>query len=168
MPDGGPRYQLIDGELHGNPTPGVFHQEIAWNLSQIFGRYLEDHPAGRFYLAPYDVYLSRHDVVQPDLLFIEHSRLHLRQDDGLHGAPDLAIEILSPSTALLDTKSKRALYARSGVKELWIVDPVRHQIHRYDFSRSATEPVRVLGEGETFGSPLLPGLTVDATAVFRR
>ena len=73
MPDDGRRYQLIDGELHLAPAPNSFHQEIVWNLSQILGLYLSEHPVGKVYLSPYDVYLSEHDVLQPDLLFFQRT-----------------------------------------------------------------------------------------------
>jgi len=78
MPEDGRRYQLIDGELHMTPAPNSYHQEIVWNLSQILGSYLRQHPMGRVYLAPYDVYLSEGDVVQPDLLFLSNARKNLR------------------------------------------------------------------------------------------
>ncbi len=168
LPEGGPRYQLVEGELHRAPAPGSFHQEIVWNLSQTLGEYIKDHPIGRVYLAPYDVYLSEHDVVQPDLLFVAEDRMHLRQEDGLHGPPDLVVEVLSPSTALLDKNNKRVVYARAGVKEMWLVDPTLRQIHLYDFARDAAKAVRILDEGETFTTSLLPDLVVATTDVFRR
>ena len=168
MPDDGRRYQLIDGELHMAPAPNSYHQEIIWNLSGILVRYLDAHPVGRIYPAPYDVYLSGHDVVQPDLLFLATAHQHLRQEDGLHGAPDLVIEVLSVSTSQLDKKTKRAIYARGGVKEMWLVDPILQQVHLYDFARDPAKAVRLVEDDETFGSPLLPGLVVSAADIFRR
>jgi Uma2 family endonuclease len=89
-------------------------------------------------------------------------------DDGVRGAPDLVIEVVSPSTAQLDKTAKRRVYARSGVKEMWLVDPVLRQIHLYDFARDPAKAVRIVDEDESFGSPLLPGLTISATDVFAR
>jgi Uma2 family endonuclease len=168
LPEGGPRYQLVDGEFHMAPAPNSYHQEIVWNLSQILGRFINENPVGRIYLAPYDVYLSKHDVVQPDLVFLASDRQHLRQEDGLHGAPDLVIEVLSVSTSQLDKKTKRALYARLGVKEMWLVDPILQQVHLYDFARDPARAVRLVEDDETFGSALLPGLIVSAAEVFKR
>jgi Uma2 family endonuclease len=168
LPEAGPRYQLVEGELHMAPAPNSYHQEIVWNLSRIFVRYLDGHPVGRVYLAPYDVYLSQHDVVQPDLLFLAKDRQQMRQEDGLHGAPDLVVEVISPSTAQLDKKTKRAIYAHAGVKELWLIDPILLQIHLYDFARDLAKAVRILDEDESFTSALLPGLTVVAAEVFKR
>ncbi len=164
----GTRYQLIEGELIMSPSPNLNHQQIIWNFIRIFDRHLEKNPVGRAFVSPFDIYLSDHDVVQPDLLFISTARLSILADDGLHGAPDLAIEVLSPSTAQLDKKSKRILYARHGAKELWLVDPLLLQIQVYDFARDTAKPVRLVEENETFSTPLLPGLTVSAAEVFKR
>jgi Uma2 family endonuclease len=92
----------------------------------------------------------------------------MRQEDGLHGAPDVVVEVISPSTAQLDKKTKRAIYAHAGVKELWLIEPILLQIHLYDFARDPIKAVRILDEDESFTSALLPDLTVVAAEVFRR
>ncbi len=107
-------------------------------------------------------------MVQPDLLFVARANLGILSDDGAHGAPDLVIEVLSSSTAQLDKKRKRLIYARAGVKELWLVDPLLLQIQRYDFARDVARPVQLIEEVETFSTPLLPGLTLSAAEFFRR
>ena len=164
----GSRYQLIEGDLIMAPAPNMFHQSIAWNLSQLLGGYLATRPVGRAFFAPCDVYLSEHDVVQPDVLFVANANLGILQDDGVHGAPDLVIEVLSPATAQLDKKSKRRIYARAGVKELWLVDPLLLQIQLYDFARDRAKPVRLIEEDESFTTALLPGLTISVAEIFRR
>jgi Uma2 family endonuclease len=168
MPEDGRRYQLIDGELHMAPAPSLYHQTVSWNLAGLLSQYLKKHPVGQAFCAPCDVYLDVHNVVQPDLLLVANAHLGLLADDGIHGAPDLVIEILSPSTALLDTKTKRAIYARAGVKELWVVDPTLRQVHLYDFARDAAKAMRLVEDDETFGSPLLPGLDILAAEIFKR
>jgi Uma2 family endonuclease len=164
----GTRYQLIEGELIMSPAPNRYHQEIAWNLSQIIGRYLTQNPLGRAYFAPFDVYLSEHDVLQPDVLFVANEHLSRLTEDGMQGAPDLAIEVLSPSTAQMDKKSKRLIYARAGTKELWLVDPLLSQIQRYDFAQDTAKPVQLIEENEIFSTPLLPGLDFSAAEIFKR
>jgi len=164
----GARYQLVEGDLIMSPAPNRTHQKIIWNLSQLLGRFLTEQAAGEVFLAPFDVFLSEHDVVQPDVFFVARENLGLLAEDGLHGAPDLVIEILSPSTAQLDKKSKRRVYARAGVKEMWLVDPLLLQIQRYDFSRDPAKPVQLIEEDETFSTPLLPGLVCTAKEVFKR
>jgi Uma2 family endonuclease len=167
MPEGS-RYQLVEGDLIMSPSPNRFHQRIVWNLSQLFGRHIAAHPVGEVCLAPFDVYLSEHDVVQPDVLFVARENLGIIAEDGIHGAPDLVIEVLSPATAQLDKKTKRRVYARAGVKEMWLVDPLLLQIQRYDFTRDQAKPVQLIEEDESFATPLLPGLSVAAAEIFRR
>jgi Uma2 family endonuclease len=164
----GTRYQLVEGELLMAPAPNRFHQDIVWNLSQILGQFLRGHPVGKAYIAPLDVYLGEHDVFQPDVIFVSNGRRHILADDGAHGAPDLVIEVVSPSSAQLDKKRKRGVYARVGVKELWLVDPILLQIHVYDFARDVAKAVRLVDEDETFECAILPGLTIAAADVFRR
>jgi len=168
IPDGS-RYQLLEGELYAmSPSPKYTHQLIVWNLVGLFSRYLERHPVGRAFVGPFDVFLSENDVVQPDIFFVAKDGLSAVQEDGVHGAPDLVIEILSPSTAQLDKKQKRLIYAKAGVKELWLVDPLLLQIQRYDFARDTAKPVQFLEENETFSTPLLPDLTLAAAEIFKR
>lgn len=164
----GTRYQLIEGELILSPSPNRFHQEILWNLAGIFSAYLKQKPVGRAYFGPFDVYLTEHNVFQPDILFVGKANLGRFADDGLHGAPDLAIEVLSPRAAGLDKKNKRRVYAQMGVQELWLVDPLLLQIQIYEFAKNPAKPTRILEEDETFSTPLLPDLTLSAAEIFKR
>jgi len=97
--EGPPYHQLIEGELFMSPSPNRYHQDIVRNLAFVLMRYLATHPEGVLYLAPMDVYLDDINVYEPDILFVSNARRDLLQDDGIHGAPDLVVEILSPSTA---------------------------------------------------------------------
>ena len=88
----------------------------------LLRNYLAHRATGRVYPAPVDVVLSQVDVVQPDLVFVSNDRLHLVTETSIQGAPDLVVEILSPSTARLDRGRKMDAYARFGVREYWIAD----------------------------------------------
>lgn len=163
----GTRCQLIDGGLVMEPSaPSRFHQEIVGNLHVILRPFVMKRRMGRVYLAPFDVYLSDHDVLQPDLCYFSKARLDRLTDAGAQGAPDLAIEVVSPWTARLEKNRKREIYHRDGVLEYWLIEPNLCQIHVYDFTRDALKPVRLVDEDETFESPLLPGLTIDGREVF--
>jgi Uma2 family endonuclease len=164
----GSRYQLVEGELIRAPAPNRFHQEIISNLHVLLSNHVRTHRLGKVYFAPFDVYLGEHDVFQPDVIFVSKERHHIFTDDGAHGAPDLVIEIISPSSAQLDKKQKRRVYAQAGVKEMWLVDPILLQIHLYDFARDPAKPVRMVDEDETFATPILPGLTLAAAEIFKR
>ena len=78
---------------------------------------------GEVRIAPFDVQFSDEDILQPDLLFIKNEKLNLVRNKGLFGAPDLVIEVLSPSTSYLDYQEKKVIYEKFGVQEYFIVDP---------------------------------------------
>ena len=118
------RYELLDGELVVAPAPRIPHQRVAVELGTRLHTFVKDSGLGEILFAPCDVLLSNTDVVQPDLLFVSRERGDiLLGGDNVRGAPDLVIEILSPSTSGLDRTLKRRLYARYGVREYWLVDP---------------------------------------------
>src|SRR5262245_52678018 len=94
-PDG-TRYQLVEGELHlMSPGPNRFHQDIVLNLGTMLRAYLDRNPVGKVYVSPLDVYLDNYNVVQPDVIFVSNERREILRDDGIHGAPDIAMEVLS-------------------------------------------------------------------------
>src|SRR5437588_6676657 len=96
LPENGPRYQLIEGALYMAPAPNRYHQDISRNLEYILLDYLEEHPIGKLYDAPFDVYFDKHNVFQPDIVFVSKSRLSILTKAGAEGAPDFVVEILSP------------------------------------------------------------------------
>jgi Uma2 family endonuclease len=168
LPETGPRYQLVEGDLYMAPAPNRQHQSISRNLEYILMRYLEDHPIGELYDAPFDVYLSNVDVFQPDILFVSEQNGRILTDAGAEGAPDLVIEILSPKTRQLDLVQKRRVYAREGVRELWIIDPEPQTVTIYRFEENLSEPAATLLETEQLVTPIFPGLEIDLQRVFKR
>ena len=161
------RYQLVEGDLYlMSPAPNLFHQDIVGNIYRLVRNHVEKHRLGRVFMAPADVYLSEHDVVQPDVFFVATAHLAILKDDGAHAAPDLVAEVLSPGSVALE-KTKRRVYARHGVKEYWLVDPTLRQIHLYEFAQNPAKAVRILDDIESFESAQLPGLAVSAAEVFR-
>jgi Uma2 family endonuclease len=89
-------------------------------------------------------------------------------DAGVEGTPDFVVEILSPSNAHLDKKAKLRVYARTGVKEFWMVDPETRLVHVYQLQNDAQRPAATYAEGDTFSSPHFPGLAIRGTEVFKR
>jgi len=166
MPDDGKRREIIDGELYATPSPVNYHQKILFNLTLALGKFLEDHPLGELRFAPLDVILSEHDVLEPDLFLVLNEHRDILQD-WVHGAPDLVIEILSPSTEARDRGIKLKAYARNGVGEYWIVDPNTQVIEIY---RRATEGFHLAVtcvKEMTVETPLLLGFSLAAASVFK-
>ena len=166
LPETGPRYQLVDGDLYMAPAPNRFHQEISRNLEFLLMKYLEEHPVGVLYHAPFDVYLTETDVFQPDILVVLNKHRHILTDAGAEGCPDFVVEILSPKTRRLDLENKMRTYARMGVQELWIIDPDSLQILVYQFSKDLSNPVEKFQVGDVLRSALFPGFHADLRTVF--
>ena len=167
LPETGPRYQLIEGDLYMAPAPNRFHQDVSRNLMITLANYLSVHPIGVLYDAPFDVYLTEIDVFQPDLLIVLNENRAILTDAGTEGAPDFVVEILSPKTRRLDLVNKKRVYARIGVKELWIIDPDQIEISVYRFDQDSNEPVAKLNGRQAISSPLLPGLSIQLPEIFR-
>jgi Uma2 family endonuclease len=169
MPDDGLRHEIIDGVLYVSPSPGLPHQFALGKLYQAVANFLDANPVGEVYLAPFDVVFTRHDVVEPDLLFITTERLAVLTERNVSGAPDLVVEVLSPSTRRVDLTLKRALFEREGVKEYWIVDPIHGtvEVSRREGERLVACEALSRAHGDVLKSPLLPGFEIAVVRVFR-
>jgi Uma2 family endonuclease len=115
--------QLINNQLIMSPAPSFTHQKVLMDISGRIHAFLEKNPIGIVLVAPFDVYLNMRNAFQPDIIFVGTEKKHLIQENGLHGAPDIAIEILSPKTAKYDLEDKMHVYAQKGVQEYWIIEP---------------------------------------------
>jgi Uma2 family endonuclease len=163
------RYELLGGELVMVPAPLTYHQRVSRNILYMLWDFVKDHDLGEVYDAPIDVVLGppgKEDVVQPDILFIAKDRLSIVLREEIRGAPDLIVEIFSPSTAERDRRYKKRLYARQRVKELWYVDPEEKTIAVLKWTRKGFQRVALYEKGERLLSPLLPGLTLPLEEVF--
>jgi Uma2 family endonuclease len=170
FPDDGKRHELIDGEHYVTPSPSIGHQDILGSLHLLIGAYLEVHKIGRVFVAPLDTILSRFDVVEPDLLFISEAReAELLSGQWVTGAPDLAVEIGSPSTRARDETIKRRLYERTRVLEYWFVDPeiAMIPVYRREGDRFANPSELSRKAGDVLTTPLLPGLEMPLARIFR-
>ena len=161
------RYELLDGELIMAPAPNLGHQRIDARLGSRMVLFVERQGLGEVFFAPCDVVLSDTDVVQPDLLFVSREREHiLLGDDNVQGAPDLVVEILSPSTAGRDRTVKSALYARHGVKEYWLADPEAKTITVMLLGEAGFKVEAIYGKGQALTSPTLEDFTVNLDEIF--
>lgn len=120
----GTRIQLIENNLVISPEPLDRHQLVISEVFPDFAIHVRKNKLGTCRVAPYDVYLDKNNAFQPDIVFISNDRIKFIEEDGLHGAPDLVIEVLSPSTAKYEVSEKKEAYEKAGVKEYWIIDPI--------------------------------------------
>src|SRR3989338_6289578 len=158
----GTRYEIIEGELFMTPSPRTVHQRLIVKLFRIIDNFVRGKNLGEVFVAPYDVVLSKHDIVQPDILFVSKENSHLITELNLQGAPDLVVEILSPSIEDRDSILKKKLYAAFGVKEYWIADPAKKSVKLFNLGKKGYMDVET---GNILKSLLLKGLEIDISGL---
>ena len=160
------RYELIGGEFYMAPAPLIRHQVILRTLLSLLWPFVRDNGLGQVYSAPVDVIFSNEDVLQPDLIFVAADRQGIVTERACEGAPDLVIEILSPSTGQRDRELKRKVYANYGVKEYWLVDPESHSVQVLRLGDADFTDCGMFRSGSSISTPLLPRLELPVSDVF--
>ena len=165
-PEDGRRYELHDGEVFVVPAPLPWHQLVALAVADIVRGYARE-LGGFCVVSPIDIVFSEFDVLQPDVVYFSPERMHLVDIKRvIRHAPDLCVEVLSPSTAATDRGKKMQMFARYGVREYWIVDPASESIEVYELE-SAGYVLRLKASGlEPVSPPVLPGLSFPAGSLF--
>ncbi len=167
LPETNRRCELLGGSLVCEPSPSYDHQWIVGNLYLLL-RTAAERAGGRVILGPLDTVLSREEawVVQPDLVYISRARQGIVTGRGLAAPPDLAIEVVSPSSRGKDPRLRPSLYARYGIREYWIVEPPRRGVEALVLAGGRYVLLGTFGPGDRLRSRVLPGLDADAGAVF--
>ena len=166
LPDDGRRYEIIEGELLMSPAPVTKHQFVKQTLQFHLLKFANKRKSGVILDAPTDVVFSDTDIVQPDILFIAKANLHKITDANIQGAPDLIVEILSPTTAATDRGAKKLLYERYGVKEYWLVDPDSETVEIYTLQAGRYELAQHAEKTGTVHSVLMPGFSMEVADIF--
>lgn len=158
------RWEIIDGEAWDmSPAPSLKHQRVLYNLSTIFGIFFHGKPCQPFF-APTDVVLDETNIVQPDLLVVcDKSKM---TPANIQGAPDLVVEILSPSTSLKDRRVKKALYERFGVREYLLIHPEDEVLDRFTLVDGKYDVGEVFGWDETVTLTAFPELVLKLWELF--
>lgn len=165
LPEGSP-YQLIRGMLVKSPPPVPYHQGLAGKLHLIFAE-LEKQGKGKVYFSPIGVYLTDTETYQPDLIFIDSSRLEIIGEKKIEGPPDIVVEILSPNTAYYDLRHKMEMYEKYGVKEYCIIDPPAKTVELYQNGEDGYELKTKAKKEGCVTSTLYPDLSVKAEELFK-
>ena len=150
----------------GRPSPDTLHQTIVGNLFAKLWHHVRKHRLGGVFVAPYDVVFTPSTVLGPDVIFVSNSRLHIIGKENLSGPPDLAVEVLSESTAQVDREIKPKQYALYGVPEFRLVDPEGETITIFRLKDREYELVEELRFGDTLTSPLFPGLRLPVSSLW--
>lgn len=166
FPEDGMRHEILDGEHYMSPSPAAKHQLVSSNLQYLLSRQVRATRAGRVFTAPFDVLLSTHDIVEPDLIFISAARMAILTEKNIQGAPDLLIEILSPGTRKRDEGLKRQRYEKLGVEEYWLVEPDEEWVRVYRRAGGGYAHAAERKPGAVLTTPLLPGLEIPLAEIF--
>jgi Uma2 family endonuclease len=134
--------ELINETLYMSPAPTSNHQRISRKLTIAISTFVENKNLGEVFYAPLDIYFDEHaNVVQPDIIFIPTHKSESIEISGMHGVPDLIIEILSPGNSKHDKVIKKDLYEKFGVKEYWIVNPDTKESIGYELKEGAYKEI---------------------------
>ena len=166
-PDDGNRYEVIDGDLYMTPPPVVIHQRGGGRLYRILGNYLDANPIGEVFIAPIGLTLDDANGLQPDIVYVSNARRDIVKERGIEGAPDLVVEVLSPSTEARDRGVKWRRYAAAGVPHYWLLAPRTRSLEAYALTESGYELGGTYGPGSMFRAALFPNLDIPIDALWR-
>ncbi len=166
FPEDGHRYEIIDGDLLVTPSPVTHHQRVLRALFRAVDAHVVKLSLGEVFFAPLDVYFSEQTVVEPDLIYVSRARQGQVKAKYIQGAPDLAVEILSPSSIQNDRKRKFDAYARYGIPHYWIVDPDARTVDEYRLEGTTYRLVARLEGETTFRPGLFPELELPLATLF--
>ncbi len=161
------RYDVVNGVLIMAPSPTRKHQEILGQLYFLMRQFLEEHRLGNAFIAPLDVVVEREPLKtrQPDLLFVNNERAEILHDI-VEGAPDLVVEVLSPSNSRADIQDKLDDYAGLGVRECWLVSPEGRTVEVLTAAEGGWERASLSGVGDHVTSDVLEEFVVAVSDIF--
>lgn len=166
LPDDGRHYEIVNGVLLLMSSPNRSHQKTIGELFAYLRTHVQTTGLGEVYVAPFDVELAPDVVFQPDVLVVLNAGLEKVTEEGIIGAPDLVVEIASPSTAVFDRLTKYEKYALAGVPEYWIVNPEKRTVEVLVVEASGYHSLGIFQGQETLPSHILPGLPVHVEQFF--
>lgn len=168
LPEDGNRYEIYEGELEVTAAPVPRHQRVVGKLFRRLSTHVEKHDLGEVLIAPMDVKFSDVAVVEPDLIFVSQARTGIIGERFIAGAPDLVVEVLSPSTATRDRRTKRSLYARYEVPHYWLFDPDARTAEALELVGSRYRLGARASEDESFTARPFPDLAISLADVWVR
>jgi len=167
LPNDGKRYEIINGVLFVANAPNLDHQFAVMEIAAELRNYAKAEGLGHVYVAPCEVHLSeRSKPVQPDIFFVRQERLPERRAAFFDGAPDLIVEVISPSSIRLDRVTKFTEYEQTGVQEYWLADPVAHIVEVYVLSNGEYALLGTFQKEETIQSQIFIDIKIMVNNIF--
>ena len=172
VPEDGKRYEIIGGALYANAAPNTYHQAILGRLYIAFNKQIAEAKHGLVFLAPFDVQLDQHTVIQPDLTIIRNDRRSDLTEAKFDGVPSMVIEIISPSNPSHDRDLKRKLYEQTEIAEYWMVDPEQKTVEQLVLSdgvyevKEASASTATSTATSTVALSIIPETLIDIAGLF--
>lgn len=168
LPDDGKRYEIIEGVLFVANAPTIEHQFATGEVFAYLRQYVREQQLGIVLAAPVEVHLAENTrPVQPDVLFIRKERQTILKPQFCDGAPDLIVEVISPSSIRLDRQVKYRAYEQHGVAEYWLVDPKLRGIEIYTLAEGEYTLLGQYSDNDVIESNVLAGLQIKANSLFQ-
>ncbi len=158
-------FEIINGKAFMSPAPELFHQRWARKIFVAIERHVESRKLGEVFFAPVDVVLDEKNVVQPDLVFVSTANAGLLERRGIMGAPDLVVEVISPTSLRRDRYDKRELYARFSVREFWLADVANRSIEILALKPGGFQLMSCATTEGKIRSEVLPGFELDLASL---
>ena len=165
LPEGA-GYEVIGGALVHEPAPSIAHQLVVKRVVIALDAFAAPRGSGLVIPSPVDVRLAESEVYHPDVVFVSAERRAIVGEASIEGAPDLVVEVLSVSSAYNDLRRKRDVYERGGVREYWIVDPMRRTVEVLESVGASFVLRRERADG-VVSSRVLAGFEIDVDEIFR-
>ena len=166
LPDDGNRYEIVNGVLIMTPAPSPEHQDIVGEIFSALRTHIKLAGLGRVFTGPIDVDLGPKNVYQPDLVVVLNTHLDRVAEKKIIGAPDLVVEVASPSTAAYDRLTKYEKYAHAGIIEYWIVKPKSRSVEVLVLEGREYRSLGVFNGQATLPSRVVPDLPVRVEQFF--
>ena len=168
MPEMKQRYSILDGELVMAAAPNPSHQAIVMEIALKLVPFVRERQLGRVFVAPLDVVMRREPLRtrQPDVMFIGQERRFIIGPQVIEGAPDLVIEVLSPTNTRQELQGKLDDYRAIGVREAWVVSAEARTVEVLQLASGAMQRLGLYGLGDLLASQVLPDLRLTVDDIF--
>lgn len=166
LPDDGNRYEIFDGVLYMSPSPSWSHQEIVFEIASHLRNYFRATGRGGVFVSPLDVELAPDTNLQPDVVVLLKESGRKLHKHHIVGAPDLAIEVVSPNSQTHDRFRKIIAYSGAGIPEYWIVDPYSRTVEVLQLERGEYQSQGIFRGKATLPSLIVPGFMVHVEEFF--
>ncbi len=166
LTDDGECYEIVQGVLVTSPSPEDIHQDVLLEIAAYLREQIKLTHLGRVFAAPFDVVLSPEDVFQPDVLVVLNEHLDRVQRKCVMGAPDLVVEIISPSSKLYDRVNKHMAYEQAGIPEYWLVDPRKQSIELFALKGGKYHSLGTFSGEQMLSSRVVPQMTTSVASFF--